>query len=116
MNQQTTTAKPMPQDDKVLLKAIRRVQSALSISPGQLLSILKTKSLEGLNASSETGRRAAMLIWIYQRLYAYIGDDKKTLCHWVNTHNKSLGSSPIDVMSADSGLNQVIEYLNSRGA
>lgn len=116
MNQPPAAPNPLTLPNEILAKAVSRVRSALDLSPGQLLSILKTATLDGLDPSSDTGKRAAKLIWIYQRLYAYVGNDKKTLRHWVNTHNKSLGSSPIDVMSTDSGLDQVIEYLNSRSA
>lgn len=114
MNQETTPAKPMPRDDDVLIKAIRRVQAALGLTHEQLLSILKTSILDELDAASEKGKRAATLISIYQRLCAYVGDSKKTLRHWVSTHNRYLRASPVDVMSTDSGLDQVIGYLNSR--
>jgi hypothetical protein len=100
----------------VLLKAIQRVQAALDLTEEQLLAILQTDTLDQLDASSDKGKRAAKLISIYQSLYAYVGDDKKTLSHWVSTQNRSLGASPVNVMSRDSGLDRVIAYLTSRGA
>lgn len=114
MNQKPTPAMPMPRSDDVLIKAIRRVQAALGLTHEQLLSILKISSLEDLDAASEEGKRAATLISIYQRLCAYVGDNKTNLHHWVSTHNRYLGTCPVDVMSTDSGLDQVIVYLNSR--
>ena len=114
MNQQTTPAKPMPRNDDVLIKAIRRVQVALGLTHEQLLSILKTSTLDELDAASEKGKRAATLISIYQRLCAYVGDNKTNLRHWTTTYNRYLGASPVDVMSTESGLDQVTEYLNSR--
>lgn len=98
----------------MLIKAIRRVQAALGLTHEQLLAILKTSILDDLDAASEEGKRAATLISIYYRLCAYIGDDKTSLRHWVNAHNRYLGTSPVDVMSTDSGLDQVVVYLNSR--
>ena len=116
MNQSPAEANQLNMPNEILAKAVSRVRSALGLSQRQLLSILKAQTLDGLDSSSETGKRAAQLIWIYQRLYAYVGGDKKAMHHWVSTHNRSLGSSPVDVMSTDSGLDQVIDYLNSRGA
>jgi len=62
VNQQTTPAKAMPRDDDVLMKAIRRVQVALGLTHEQLLSTLKTNTLDELDAASEKGKRAAILI------------------------------------------------------
>jgi hypothetical protein len=44
------------------MKAIRRMQVALGLTHEQLLSTLKTNTLDELDAASEKGKRAAILI------------------------------------------------------
>jgi hypothetical protein len=97
----------------VLIKATCRNRSALDLSLEELLAILQTPTIEGLKPTSETGKRAASLIWIYQRLYAYIGGDVIALRHWLRSQNRFFGACPLDILTTDTGLERVSQYLSS---
>lgn len=98
--------------NEVLAEAVRRVQAALDLTNEQLLAVLKIRTMEELNASNEAGKRAAILVRIFQRLYAFVDGNNIAMRHWISTESRSLGARPLNLMSEDIGLYQVLDYLD----
>jgi hypothetical protein len=59
---------------------------------------------------------SALFIRLYRSLDAIVSGDEAVAKEWLNNHNTALGDAPINLMRNVSGLNHVIQYLDTRRA
>jgi hypothetical protein len=91
--------------NKVLSKIIGLSESSLSrLRKGEFE--LDGKSLE----------LAILFVRVYRSLDAIVGGDDAVAAGWLRNANTALGAAPIEMLQTVSGLNNVINYLDSRRA
>lgn len=91
--------------NKVLSKIIGLSESSLSrLRKGEFE--LNGKSLE----------LAILFVRMYRSLDAIVGGDDAVASAWLRNANTALGGVPIEMVQTVSGLNNVINYLDSRRA
>lgn len=91
--------------NKVLSKIIGLSESSLSrMRKGEFE--LDGKSLE----------LAILFVRAYRSLDAIVGGDDAVAARWLRSANTALGAAPLEMLQTISGLNNVINYLDSRRA
>ena len=100
--------------DDVLIKAVQRAGDSLGLTRAQLQSIIRTDF--AAHRSNEffpdySFARALTLIRVYESLRVLVGGECGAIAHWMTTHNRRFGSTPIDLIQERSGLYQICEYL-----
>lgn len=58
--------------------------------------------------------RMKLFIMVYQKLFAVGGGDVEFMQHWMNSKNKALGDSPVNLCCSEAGLRKVLSYLKRK--
>lgn len=98
----------------VLVTAAQRAGDSLGLTRAQLQSVIRTdfaahRSNEFLPDYSFA--RALTLIRVYESLQVLVGAECGAIVHWMTTHNRRFGSTPIDLIQERSGLYQICDYV-----
>lgn len=113
-----------PEASAVLGKAVVRAADRLEISHALLAKILGvspatiTRLYGGgylLDPRRKEWELALLFVRVFRSLDAIVGN-QQTARQWLDSHNLSLGSRPIDLLPIAEGLVRVVHYLDaSRG-
>lgn len=90
-----------------------RFSPKLSDCPESSLSRLRKGEFELDGKSLEL---AILFVRVYRSLDAIVGGDDAVAAGWLRNANTALGAAPIEMLQTVSGLNNVINYLDSRRA
>lgn len=100
-------------DDKVVLsKAVLHAAEKLGLTTDQLALILNIDSINlTLDPDSKPGKKALLLIQIFQLLDALNGGDLEWIQHFMCSQNQITGGVPIEQIQNETGLVKVQECL-----
>lgn len=106
---------------KVLTKALFNAALLLDLNIDQIAAVLdlkKNKLIElrensSLDASSQEGQRAIMLIKVTLKLICITGGDKIFIRHFMNTYNKATQGIPIQQIQELKGLRTLLIFLEA---
>lgn len=100
-------------DDKVVLsKAVLHAAEKLGLTTDQLALILDIDSINlTLDPDSKPGKKALLLIQIFQLLDALNGGDLEWIQHFMCSQNQITGGVPIEQIQNETGLVKVQECL-----
>lgn len=98
----------------VLSKAVLHAAEKLGLTTDQLALILDIDSINlTLDPDSKPGKKALLLIQIFQLLDALNGGDLEWIQHFMCSQNQITGGIPIEQIQEDPGLVQVQECLQA---
>lgn len=103
----------------VLAKAVKNAAKYLSLNKTQLKKVLNLSDEDfvELDPSSPSGRKAILLIQIYQALYVLNGGDQEWMQRCMLNQNYLTGGIPIDQIQQEDGLIKVckcFQWLSSK--
>jgi len=100
------------QDSSVLINALIKAGGILGLNKTDTLHVVGVESdCIGINRDSGAGEKAAQLIRIYISLYSFMGGNQKQMRFWMHTDNKGASGIPAQQVKTESGLFQVVGYL-----
>lgn len=101
---------------RVLATATQRAGHALGLSTAQTAAIVGctlTDFTNGLDPQSEPGRRALILIRIYQSLEVLVGGDSQLLQQWMTGNNQGIQGVPSEQIQTPEGMATILSYLEA---
>lgn len=98
----------------VLSKAVLHAAEKLGLTTDQLVLILDIDSINlTLDPDSKPGKKALLLIQIFQLLDALNGGDLEWIQHFMCSQNQITGGVPIEQIQNETGLVKVQECLQA---
>lgn len=70
------------------------------------------KGQDVLEPQTEEWRNALMLVQLYQGLLCVVGNDYEAR-RWLSSQNRALGGKPIDLLTQQGGLDDLLQYLDA---
>jgi uncharacterized protein (DUF2384 family) len=114
-----------PSDSAVVTKATIRAADRLSVKNKTLARIIGvsestvTRMKQGdhpLEPGQKPFELAVLFVRLFRSLDTMIGGDDSVASAWLANENTALAGKPIEIIQTISGLNNVIQYLDSRRA
>lgn len=100
----------------VLAGATVRAGQALGLTPNRTAALIgydQADVAQGLDPLSNPGKRALMLIRVFQSLDALLGGNQEMILTWMNSHNDYFSAAPVDLIDQDQGFGRVLSYLEN---
>src|SRR6185503_10627032 len=113
---------PQPGPSQVAAKALRRAADALQLSQSEIAAIIgasaatvsRTFSGErGVDVQSAEGRLSLLFLRVFRSLDALVGGDSGKARQWLRSHNRHLGSVPLQLLAQAQGLVRIADYLDA---
>ena len=105
----------------VLAKSLPNTADQLGLKEAQLASIIgvncdfisNLKANPELDPATKQGELAILLIEIYRAVYVLSGRDSEWIHYFMNSYNDATKGVPIEQIQTISGLNKVLNFVDS---
>ncbi len=114
-----------PDAPRVLTKALMRAAEFLEIAPATLARILGiseasvsrlASGTRQVSPGSKEGELALLLLRVYRSLDALVGGDDAQRRAWMQSPNRALNGTPVELVRSAEGLVAVASYLDGMRA
>jgi len=114
-------ARPLPEADLVVARAVLRAASNLAISQKDLAKVLGVSAASvsrlgrerAIDPASKEGELALLFLRLVRSLDAIVGGSDDAARRWLRAENRHLGGVPAQLIQTVTGLAHVAEYLDA---
>jgi len=110
---------------RVLARAVLRTAELLGLTRGTLARVLGvseagvSRLASGsrlIDPDSKEGELALLLVRLYRSLDALVGNDAEQRLRWLNSYNRGVNGTPVELIERAEGLAGVVAYLDGMRA
>jgi uncharacterized protein (DUF2384 family) len=114
-------ALPLPEERKVLTKAVIRAAKSLALNQSKVAATLGVSDPTVsrmfaekyfLDPERKEWELGALFVRLFRSLDSIVGSDEKARL-WLNSESKALAARPVDLLPRAEGLIRVLHYLDS---
>jgi uncharacterized protein (DUF2384 family) len=115
------SALPLPEERKVLTKAVIRAAKSLALNQSKVAATLGVSDPTVsrmfaekyfLDPERKEWELGALFVRLFRSLDSIVGSDEKARL-WLNSESKALAARPVDLLPRAEGLIRVLHYLDS---